>query len=106
MTLARQSRAPRFPPMDHAHKQAAITLAEPLRKQAVASLRSYAAEHFDEELSELQATLLLDHLLVDIGPAIYNQALADARTYIEERAADLDASLHKAEFPVSGRRKR
>ena len=88
------------------HKHAAIVLPEPLRKQAVASLRTYSAENFDEELSDLQATLLLDHILTDIGPAIHNQALADARIYIEERAADLDASLQKAEFPVSGRRKR
>lgn len=88
------------------HKHVAITLAEPLRKQAVASLRTYSIENFDEELSDLKATLLLDHILTDIGPAVYNQALVDARTYIEERAADLDASLQKAEFTVSGRRKR
>ncbi len=92
--------------MTTTHKHAAITLDEPLRKQAVASLRSYSAENFDEELSDLKATLLLDHVLADIGPAIYNQALADAKAYIEERAADLDASLQKAEFTVSGRRKR
>ncbi len=88
------------------HKHAALRLAEPVREQAVASLRTYSAENFDDELSDLQATLLLDHILADIGPAIYNQALADARTYVEERAADLDASLQKAEFTVSGRRKR
>jgi uncharacterized protein (DUF2164 family) len=81
-------------------------LPEPSRKQAVASLRAYSAEHFDDELSELQATLLLDHMLRDIGPVIYNQAAADARAYVEERAADLEAALHKAEFPISGRRKR
>ena len=88
------------------HKQATLVLAEPVRKQAVASLRAYSAEHFDDELSDLQATLLLDHVLSDLGPAIYNQAAADARAYVEERAADLEAALHKAEFPVSGRRKR
>jgi uncharacterized protein (DUF2164 family) len=86
------------------HKQAALVLVEPVRKQAVASLRAYAAENFDNELSELQATLLLDHVLSDIGPAIYNQAAADARAYVEDRAADLEAALHKAEFPLSGRR--
>lgn len=88
------------------HKKAPLAIAEIARKQAVASLRTYSAENFDEELSELQASLLLDHVLTDIGPAIYNQAVADARTYVEERAADLDAALQKAEFPVSGRRKR
>jgi uncharacterized protein (DUF2164 family) len=88
------------------HKQSSLTLPDHARKQAVQSLRSYAADNFDEELSDLQATLLLDHVLTDIAPAIYNQAAADARAYVEERAADLEAALHKAEFPLSGRRKR
>lgn len=88
------------------HKHAALTLTELARKQAVASLRAYAADNFDEELSELQGALLLDHVLTDIGPAIYNQAAVDARFFVEERAADIEAALHKAEFPVSGRRKR
>jgi len=88
------------------HKQSTLTLAESIRKQAVASLRAYSAEHFDDELSELQASLLLDHVRSDLGPAIYNLAAADARAYVEERAADLEAALHRAEFPVSGRRKR
>jgi uncharacterized protein (DUF2164 family) len=88
------------------HKHSSITLNEPARKLAVASLRAYSAENFDDELSELQATLLLDHILADVGPAIYNQAAADARAYVEERAADLEAALHKSEFPLSGRRKR
>jgi len=88
------------------HKHSSLALNEPSRKQAVASLRSYSAENFDTELSELQATLLLDHILADIGPAIYNQAASDARAYVEERAADLEAALHKSEFPASGRRKR
>lgn len=87
-------------------KHTALTLNEPARKLAVASLRTYAAENFDDELSDLQATLLLDHILSDIAPAIYNQAAMDARAYVEERAADLEAAIHKAEFPISGRRKR
>jgi uncharacterized protein (DUF2164 family) len=88
------------------HKHAGIQLTEPVRKQALASLRAYAAEELERELSDLQATLLLDHVLADIGPAIYNQAASDARAFLEERAADLEAALHKAEFPLSGRRKR
>ena len=85
--------------------QAALVLVEPVRKQAVASLRACAAENFDNELSELQATLLLDHVVSDIGPAIYNQVSGDARAYVEDRAADPEAALHKAECPRSGRRK-
>lgn len=88
------------------HKHSALILTADARHQAIASLRAYSDEHFDDALSELQATLLLDHILTDIAPAIYNQAALDARRFVEERAADIDAALHKSEFPISGRRKR
>ncbi len=88
------------------HKHSALSLTEEARHQAIASLRAYSAEHFDRELSELQAMLLLDHILTDLAPAIYNQAALDARRFVEDRAADIEAALHKSEFPVSSRRKR
>jgi uncharacterized protein (DUF2164 family) len=87
-------------------KHIELTLPDEGRKQALNSLRDFATQHLDEELTELQAMLLLDHVLADVGPAIYNQALQHARAFVEERAADLDAALHRAEFPVSSRRKR
>jgi uncharacterized protein (DUF2164 family) len=37
--------------------------------------------------------------LAEIGPTIYNQAMADARAFMEERAADLEGIGYQAEFP-------
>lgn len=88
------------------HKHSSLALSDDARKKAIASLRAYSAENFDDELSELKAMLLLDHILEDIAPAIYNQAALDARRFVEDRAADIEAALHKSEFPISGRRKR
>lgn len=85
------------------HKTARLTLPDDARKRAVASLMRFAEAQFDEPLSELQASVLLDHVLIELAPSIYNQALMDARRYVEERAADLEASLYKAEFPQSTR---
>ena len=42
------------------HKHASLSLSEPARKQAVASLRAYAAENFDDERKQW----LLYHLVV------------------------------------------
>ncbi len=88
------------------HKHAALTLTNEARQQAIISLRAYSTEHFDSELSELQATMLLDHFLTDLAPSIYNQAALDARRFVEDRAADIEAALHKSEFPISSRRAR
>ncbi len=84
----------------------ALALDHETRQRAIISIRSFVTSELELDLSDLQATLLLDHLLADIGPAIYNQAAADARRFVEDRAADLEAALQKAEFPVSGRRRR
>ena len=34
----------------------------------------------------------------EIGPSIYNQAIADAQSYIQEKAADLCGARYEAEF--------
>ncbi len=60
----------------------------------------------DEEIGELKAGLLVDFVAAELGPTIYNQAIADARTFFEERSADLAGVCYHAEFPLSAKRKR
>ena len=83
-----------------------MTFPEDGRKQAIASLREYFAENMDEEIGELKAGLLVDFIASELGPSIYNQAIADARTFFEERSADLAGVCYHAEFPQSVKRKR
>ena len=83
-----------------------LTLPDEARKQAVAALRSYAADNLDEEFGDLKASLLLDFILSELGPTIYNQAIADARAFFEERVGDLAAVCYREEFPSAGRRRR
>jgi uncharacterized protein (DUF2164 family) len=76
-----------------------VTLSAEARTQAVASIRRYFAEELEQDIGDLKAALLLDYVLVEIGPTIYNQAMSDARRFLEERVADLDALAHPHEFP-------
>lgn len=76
-----------------------ITLPDEARKRAAASIRQYFAEEMDLEIGDLKAGMLLDFFLSEIGPTVYNAAIADARAFFEERAADLDAVCYRAEFP-------
>lgn len=79
-----------------------IAIPDDARQRAIASIRQYFVDNMDGAISELKAELLLDYILVEHGPAIYNQGVADARQYIEERVADLSAVCHHAEYPLSG----
>lgn len=79
-------------------QKAAITIPDHARKQAMASLKRYASENFDQEFGDLKADLLLDYVLREIGPTIYNQAIADAKQFFQDRTADLDAVCYQKEF--------
>jgi uncharacterized protein (DUF2164 family) len=84
----------------------ALHFPDDARKQAIASLQQYFADNMDEEIGDLKAGLLLDFILTELGPTIYNQAIADARAFFDERVADLAGSCYHAEFPLSAKRKR
>jgi len=84
----------------------AITLQPDTRKQAILSIKQYAAENLEQELGDLQAGLLLDYLLQEIGPSIYNQAVRDAQRYVEERLGDLEGVCFEKEFGYSAERHR
>lgn len=76
-----------------------ITLPDSARKQAIAALREYYRANLGDEIGDLKAGLLLDFILSELGPAIYNQAIADARAFFEERSNDLAAVFYRDEFP-------
>jgi uncharacterized protein (DUF2164 family) len=76
----------------------AITIAPEVRQRLVASIKHYAAANLDEEIGDLKAGLLLDYCLQEIGPVVYNQAIADAQSYFTGRVADLEGVCHEPEF--------
>lgn len=76
----------------------AITLPDNTQKQLVASIKRYFDEKMEEEIGDLKADLLLDFFLKEIGPSVYNQAVADAQAFFQEKTADLDGACYEAEF--------
>lgn len=80
-----------------------IELPDPARADAVASLKRYFDENF-EPLGDLPAGLLLNYILEEIGPAIYNRAIHDAQARLTQRVADLDGELYVDEFQYWPRR--
>ncbi len=76
----------------------AIELPDDVTAEVVASIRRYFLDERDEEMGELQASFLLEFILKEIGPSIYNQGVSDAQARLREIAADIDAALHEPEF--------
>jgi len=76
----------------------AINLPPEKLKRLQASLKRYVSENLDEEMGDLKARLMLDFVVKEIGPTIYNQAIADAQTYFQARVADLEGVCYEDEF--------
>jgi uncharacterized protein (DUF2164 family) len=74
-----------------------IKLSPETTKRLVASIKTYAAENLDEEMGDLKAGLFLEFCLKEIGPSVYNAAIADAQIYFTDRVADLDGECHEEE---------
>ena len=76
----------------------AITLPPDTVKRLQTSIKRYAAENLDEEIGDLKAGLMLDFILKEVAPSIYNQAIADAQAYFQARVVDLEAICYEEEF--------
>ncbi|MFC0214523.1 DUF2164 domain-containing protein [Paenibacillus chartarius] len=63
-------------------------------------IRTIIEDHTDAKLGELGAETLLDALLRELGPHVYNQALQDARTTLQQRWTTLEDDLYALEKPL------
>ncbi len=82
----------------------AIELDREQRQQAVQSLERYFREQMDEPIGNIAAGGLLGFFLEEIGPLVYNQAVADVQERLAQRVAEVDIELHEEAFGYWRRR--
>ncbi len=71
-----------------------ISLSEGRKKELIEELQSYYRQEHDELIGELKAEMLVDFFILKLGPKIYNQAISDANTFIQEKLIDLESILY------------
>jgi len=75
-----------------------IELSKESRKEALASIERYFRENMEEPIGNIAAGALLNFFIEDIGPAIYNKAVADVQERLQTRIAEVDLEVHEDEF--------
>jgi len=75
-----------------------IDIPKKSRTAAVSSIQRYFTANMDEPIGNIAADALLDFFLEEVGPLIYNQAIADAQTRLQQRVTELDIELHESAF--------
>ena len=66
-----------------------LTLSDARREALAGHLRRLFAESFDEDLSGFRADAIIDLMLTQLGPAVYNQAVEDVRAHLQGKLDDL-----------------
>jgi uncharacterized protein (DUF2164 family) len=81
-----------------------IELKSEMRERLQNTLKQYALEELETDIGDLKASLMLDYILEQLGPAIYNQALADMQYQLSLKITDAIDVLVKEE-PVDTRKR-
>jgi len=83
-----------------------IELAKDAHREAVASIERYFQENMEERIGNIAAAALLNFFIDEIGPSIYNQAVADVQERLQLRVSELDIEVREDEFTYWRRHER
>lgn len=75
-----------------------IELPKDVRARAVTSIERWFEVNRDEKIGNIAAGGLLAFFLEEIGPSIYNRAVADVQERLQARVSELDLEVHEDEF--------
>lgn len=75
-----------------------IELEREARETAIASIRRYFDQYMEEPIGGIAAGALLGFFLEEVGPVIYNRAVADVQERLQSRIAEVDLEVHEEEF--------
>ena len=73
-------------------------LSKEVRAEAINSIQQYFRKNMPEPVGDLAARLLLDFFLEELGPLVYNQAIAEAQARMLKYVSDLNGELYADEF--------
>jgi uncharacterized protein (DUF2164 family) len=75
-----------------------IELEKETEQRIVASIKRYFEEELESQIGDLKATLLLRYVLKEIGPTLYNLAIADVKKHLRDVVDEIDGVCFEPEF--------
>jgi uncharacterized protein (DUF2164 family) len=76
----------------------AIELSKESRKELISSIERYFQENMQERIGNIAASALLGFFLDELGPVVYNKAVADVQERLQARVMEVDLEIHEDEF--------
>lgn len=75
-----------------------IELTKETKQNALESIQKYFEMNLEQSIGNLAAGALLQFILEEIGPSIYNKGVADAQERMQARISELDSEVYADEF--------
>lgn len=75
-----------------------IEISKEARQDAIESIQQYFQENREEKIGNLGADELLNYFLEELGPLVYNKAVADVQDRLQARIMEVDIEVHEDEF--------
>lgn len=87
--------------MPTANARMRIRITDERRDRMLRSLRRFFAEQLDLEIGALAAEQILDFFVRELGAPVYNQAIQDARGFLQTKLDDLEGEFYESDEPYS-----
>jgi uncharacterized protein (DUF2164 family) len=84
-----------------AQRQMRVTLTDERRERMICSVKKFFLDALDQELGDLAAGRVLDFFVKELGAPVYNQAIQDARAFVQDKLEDLEGEFYEPEEPYS-----
>jgi uncharacterized protein (DUF2164 family) len=75
-----------------------IELNKEKRTQVIASIQRYFEKNMEEKIGNITADALLEFLLQELGPVVYNKAVSDVQARLQARVMEVDMEVYEEEF--------
>ena len=74
-----------------------IRITDERRELLLHAIQRYFRGEFDEQLSDFKAGQLLDFFVKELGAPVYNQAIQDARSFLQKKLDDMEGEFYEPE---------
>ena len=67
----------------------AVKITKEQRDEMILAIKHYFLKEREEEIGDLRAGLMLDFILEELAPELYNQGVSDSYNYMKDTTEDL-----------------
>lgn len=82
-----------------------IKLPKEEKEEMIKNVQSYFEQERSETIGNLGSEQLIDFMIKELGPYIYNKAITDARALINEKIVQIEDELYTLEKPIQNRKR-